>query len=39
VVAADVEKPFVRNYKGIDVTFVSLSGLIGHCGNKGQRPI
>jgi len=28
VVAADVEKPFVRNYKGIDVTFVSLTGLI-----------
>ena len=28
VAAADVEKPFVRNYKGIDVTFVSLPGLI-----------
>ncbi|MCX5824886.1 MAG: DUF4143 domain-containing protein [Deltaproteobacteria bacterium] len=28
VVAADVEKPFVRNYKGIDVTFVSLTNLI-----------
>jgi predicted AAA+ superfamily ATPase len=29
VAAADVEKPFVRNYKGIDVTFLSLPGLIG----------
>ena len=28
VAAADVEKPFIRNYKGIDVTFVSLTGLI-----------
>jgi predicted AAA+ superfamily ATPase len=28
VAAADVEKPFVRNYKGIEVTFVSLPGLI-----------
>jgi len=28
VAAADVEKPFVRNYKGIEVTFVSLTGLI-----------
>ena len=28
VVAADVEKLFVRNYKGIEVTFVSLTGLI-----------
>jgi predicted AAA+ superfamily ATPase len=28
VAAADVEKPFVRNYKGIDVKFVSLPGLI-----------
>ena len=28
VVAADVEKPFVRNYKGIEVIFVSLTGLI-----------
>ena len=28
VVAADVEKPFVRNYKGIEVKFVSLTGLI-----------
>jgi len=28
VVAADVEKPFVRNYKGIEVTFVSLTNLI-----------
>jgi predicted AAA+ superfamily ATPase len=29
VAAADVGKPFVRNYKGIEVTFVSLPGLIG----------
>jgi predicted AAA+ superfamily ATPase len=28
VVAADVEKTFIRNYKGIDVTFVSLTGLL-----------
>ena len=28
VAAADVEKQFVRNYKGIEVTFVSLPGLI-----------
>ena len=28
VAAADVEKPFVRNYKGIEVKFVSLTGLI-----------
>ncbi|MDP2646608.1 MAG: DUF4143 domain-containing protein [Desulfobacterales bacterium] len=28
VAAADVEKSFVRNYKGIEVKFVSLSGLI-----------
>lgn len=28
VVAADVEKPFVRNYKGIEATFVNLTGLI-----------
>lgn len=28
VAAADVEKPFIRNYKGIDVKFVSLTGLI-----------
>lgn len=28
VVAADVEKPFVRNYKGIEVKFVSLTGFI-----------
>jgi len=28
VAAADVEKPFTRNYKGIEVTFVSLPGLI-----------
>jgi predicted AAA+ superfamily ATPase len=28
VAAADVEKSFVRNYKGIDVKFVSLAGLI-----------
>ncbi|MEI7672477.1 MAG: DUF4143 domain-containing protein [Deltaproteobacteria bacterium] len=28
VAAADVEKPFIRNYKGIEVKFVSLPGLI-----------
>lgn len=28
VAAADVERPFIRNYKGIDVKFVSLTGLI-----------
>lgn len=28
VAAADVEKPFVRNYQGREVTFVSLPGLI-----------
>jgi predicted AAA+ superfamily ATPase len=28
VAAADVEKQFIRNYRGIDVTFVSLPGLI-----------
>jgi len=28
VAAADVEKPFVRNYKGIEATFVNLTGLI-----------
>jgi len=33
VAAADVEKPFVRNYKGIDVTFVSLPGLIDALSN------
>jgi predicted AAA+ superfamily ATPase len=32
VAAADVEKPFVRNYKGIEVTFVSLAGLIDALG-------
>jgi hypothetical protein len=34
VAAADVEKPFTRNYKGIDVTFVSLTGLIEKIGIK-----
>jgi predicted AAA+ superfamily ATPase len=29
VVAADVEKPFVRHYKGMEATFVNLPGLIG----------
>jgi predicted AAA+ superfamily ATPase len=28
VAAADVEKPFIRHYKGMAVTFVSLTGLI-----------
>jgi len=28
VAAADVEKSFIRNYKGMDVTFVNLAGLI-----------
>jgi uncharacterized protein len=35
VAAADVEKPFVRNYKGIDVTFVSLTGLIDALAGTG----
>ena len=34
VVAADVEKPFIRNYKGIEVTFVSLTGLIEALARK-----
>jgi predicted AAA+ superfamily ATPase len=34
VVAADVEKPFVRHYKGIKVTFVNLAGLIYALGNQ-----
>ena len=34
VAAADVEKPFTRNYKGIDVTFVTLAGLIEKIGIK-----
>ncbi|MHB8090126.1 MAG: ATP-binding protein [Syntrophales bacterium] len=28
IAAADVEKSFIRNYKGMDVTFVNLAGLI-----------
>jgi len=35
VAAADVEKPFIRNYKGIDVKFVSLTGLINALGGAG----
>ena len=34
VAAADVEKKFVRNYNGINVTFVSLTGLIDALANK-----
>lgn len=34
VATADVEKPFVRNYKGIEVTFVSLTGLIDALAEK-----
>ena len=38
VVAADVEKSFVRNYKGIEVTFVSLTNLI-NCIQLGTEPL
>ena len=34
VVAADVEKPFIRHYKGIEVMFVSLAGLIDVLASK-----
>ena len=34
VVAADVEKPFVRNYKGTEARFLSLTGLIEALANK-----
>lgn len=34
VAAADVEKSFIRYYKGIEVKFVNLAGLIGALGNK-----
>ena len=37
VAAADVEKPFVRNYKGIEVTFVSLTGLIDALAEKTKN--
>lgn len=36
VAAADVEKPFVRHYKGTEVTFVSLTGLIDALAEKSR---
>jgi uncharacterized protein len=33
VVAADVEKSFIRHYKGMEVTFLSLTGLVDLLGN------
>lgn len=36
VAAADVEKPFVRHYKGIEVMFVSLTGLIDALAEKSR---